>query len=285
MVKRMLFVLCGLMAVWAPPTGGVRAEPPASVRAETAVDPVAEVFAAGRVRDLLDVVVTEGGRHGLDLERSLFPGEGGRAWASAVSAIQAPEPLAALVGGILRDRLSDADARDVAAFFGTDLGRRLVSSEIAARRRMLDAIDAPEAVQGGGTVEDAQGGLFDEMVERLDLLGPNVSGGLNANLAFYRGLGDGGALRSTLGERDLIAMVWRQEPGVRHGIEGWLRSYMALAYRQFTQAELTRYMAFSESPAGRTYGAAMDAAFGSVFERTSYDLGRAAARFIAQDAT
>lgn len=264
--------------------GAARAETLVDRAEVQQVDPVARVMAAARVADLMNVVVTEGARHGMGLERSLFPGKGGGAWASAVSAIQSPERLIPMIGNALRERLSEEDATRVAAFLGGDLGARIVAREVDVRRRLLTGGGERQSMSRSSETKGDRPALIEEMIRRLDLLDSNVLGGLNANLAFYRGLGDGGALQKRLTEREMIAMVRGQEEGVRQSMMTWLRDYMTLAYQPFTEDELRRYIAFAETDAGRRYTSAMFAGFGAVFERTSYDLGQAAARFIAHEA-
>ncbi|SFI28242.1 DUF2059 domain-containing protein [Jannaschia pohangensis] len=265
--------------------GAAQAEPIPTLQAE--VDPVADVMRAAQIEALMQVVATEGARHGIRLEGSLFPGRGGGAWAKAVSVIQSPERLFSLIDETLRRELSPQDVQAVTAFLDSDLGARIIHSEVTARRHMLDvgiesgAKAASAMLLSEGT---ARAHLIEEMMTRLGLVETNVSGGLNANFAFYKGLGDGGALASRLTESEMISMVWDQESAVRDATQSWLRGYLTLAYTPFSEEELRLYIDFAETDAGRRYTAAMFAGYGRVFETTSYDLGRAAARFIAEDA-
>lgn len=240
---------------------------------------------AARIDAMAQIVATEGARHGLGLEQALFPGRGGRAWERAVSAIQSPDRLAARVAEVLEHELSPQDAAAAARFLDGDPGRRITAREVSARRRMLDG-EVEQEARSVSTMLARDGvpraALIDEMIERMDLVSVNVMGGLNANYAFYRGLGDGGALRDRLTEDEMIAMVREQEDDIRAATGVWLRSYLALAYAPLTDADLRAYVDFATGPAGRRYMGAMSAAFGTVFEETSYALGRAAATFIVQ---
>lgn len=232
---------------------------------------------AAHVDRLMQVIATEGARHGVELEASLFPGRGGAGWRRAVSAIQGPERLASIVGDALRRDLAPDDATAATAFLDSDLGRRIVAREVDARQSMLiDADSGPVSADAG------RGALIAEMIERLDLIEANVSGGLNANLAFYRGLSDGGALKKRLTEREMIAMVWQQEGQMRETASVWLQDYLNRAYAPLSDDDLRGYLAFAETVPGRRYSAALLSGFGAVFERTSYDLGRAAALYMTQ---
>jgi hypothetical protein len=257
--------------------------------------PAAEVIAAherlmraAQLEPLMQIVATEGARHGLGLEASLFPGRGGAAWGSAVAAIQAPERLTRRLSDIITAALPSDAAADVATFLSQGPGARVVAREVTARREMLDGAVEAEAkrVSAAARAErDPRAALIDEVIDALDLVAANVSGGLNANFAFYRGLGDGGALKARLTESEMLAMVWGQEETVRRSTEDWLRSYLDRAYAPLPEDDLRDYLDFAESSAGKRYFSAMFAGFGTVFEETSYELGRAAAAFmVAEDA-
>ncbi|WP_298431872.1 hypothetical protein [uncultured Jannaschia sp.] len=248
-------------------------------------DAFAQLMVAAQAEPLMQIVATEGARHGLGLEASLFPGRGGAAWRQVVSTIQAPDRLVPLLAKALRSELAPEDAAAAARFLNDGAGARVVEREIVARRQMLDSDVEAEARQASAAAFEngtARAELIGEMIQALDLVTVNVSGGLNANYAFYRGLGDGGALKSRLTESEMIAMVWAQETQVRRSIRGWLQGYLSLAYAPLSDDELRDYLAFTKTAPGRRYMSAMFQGFGSVFETTSYELGLAAAKFIAQ---
>jgi hypothetical protein len=113
-----------------------------------------------------------------------------------------------------------------------------------------------------------------------DLIEFNVAGALNANLAFYRGLSQGGAFEERLTEDQMLADVWAQEAEIRGETADWLFPYLALSYKSLSDADLASYQAFAETAAGKKLNAAVFAAFDVVFTRISLDLGRAAARRI-----
>lgn len=291
--------MTGAVAALLAMAGAALAEAPAS--ADRAAGPVAAIAASAgtpardadllytelaeltQVGPLLQIVATEGARHGLGLEESLFPGRGGAEWAGLVARIQSPERLKQILDDAFREAMREADLAAVHGFFSSDLGRRVAAREVASRRSMLDADaerDAMRASAGGGAEPiDAS---IDTLIDELDLVANNVSGGLNANYAFYRGLGDGGALRKRMTETEMLAMVWGQEPDIRRATSRWLRAHLTLAYGVLSDDEMDRYVGFMSSPEGRRYSAAMFEGFGVVFERTSYELGRAAADFMAR---
>ena len=262
----------------APRATQVRADAP---MAERLVD-------LARLGPLIQVVATEGARHGVGLEDALFPGRGGEAWARTVARIQSPERLVGALEETLAAELARPAMEAAVDFYATDLGARIAEREVTARRAMLDATveaDAMAAAELLDADQDGRAALVRELIDTLDLVTANVSGGLNANYAFYRGLGDGGAMRSRMTESEMLAMVWGQEADVRRATSKWLDAYLTLAYAPLSEEELRGYIDFVATAEGRKLSAALFTGFGRIFEETSYALGREAARFMAMQDT
>ncbi|TFL16768.1 DUF2059 domain-containing protein [Jannaschia formosa] len=263
--------------------GAARAETGAAGAVESRTIEQADLLAVTQIGSLMQIVATEGARHGLSLERSLFPGRGGEGWRREVARIQTPERLTPLIRASIGEMLRPADLEDAHDFYSSDLGQRIIGREVYARRQMLDGDVEAKAKQASATLiaaESPRAVMIDQLIETLDLISTNVSGGMNANFAFYRGLADGGAMARRLAEGEMLAMVREQEPEIRKATETWLRAYLMMAYRPFTDGELATYVDFAQTDAGKRYNAAMFEGFGRVFESTSYDLGRAAARYM-----
>jgi hypothetical protein len=234
------------------------------------------------ISPVIEVMCEEGIAYGHDMEQQMFPGKGGPGWQAAVATIYDP--------GAMRARFDAAFAKaldgsphvvEIGAFFGSDLGRRVLTLEIEARRALLDA-DVDAAAQRAYADMRASGDRriadLDAFVETNDLIESNVMGAMNANLAFYQGMADVGGLADPVPEDQMLADVWAQEPDVRAETVGWLLPYLALAYKPLSDADLAAYQDFSESAAGQAVNAALFTAFDAVFVAVSRDLGRAAAR-------
>jgi hypothetical protein len=110
-----------------------------------------------------------------------------------------------------------------------------------------------------------------------DLVESNVMGTLNSNLAFFRGMAATGGETFGMTEADMLDEVWRGEAEARDQTVDWLFPFLTLAYQPLTDAELQAYVDFSDTAAGRKVNAAMFAAFDSMFDRISEELGRAVA--------
>jgi hypothetical protein len=177
---------------------------------------------------------------------------------------------------------------DLTAFYDSDLGRRIAEGEIAARQAFLEP-GVEEAARERARLEAAEASdriaLLSEFIAVNDLVERNVSGALNSNFAFYRGLADGGAFETDIPEDLMLTEVWGQEAEIRSDTTEWLYAYQMLAYDDLSDAEMGRYIAMSETRAGQALNAALFQAFDVLFERISYDLGQAAATFIAGEDT
>lgn len=239
--------------------------------------------AAMQIGAVMEVMRQEGLDYGAALETEMFPGKGGAPWRAVVALIYDAAVMRQQFDAVFAARLADhgTDFAVMQAFFGGDLGQRIVTLELEARRALVD--DAVEQAAGVAlddmiASDDPRLAALRRFAETNDLVELNVAGALNANLAFYQGLSEGGAFGGPLDEGDMLAEVRAQEGDLRAQTETWLYAYLALAYQPLSDADLAAYQAFSETAAGKAVNAAAFAAFDQVFNRISRELGRAAAR-------
>lgn len=268
--------------------GVARAEVAATTGADVAVPAevqaqVDALLVALRIDDTIGILREEGLAYGQTLETDMFPGGGGSGWTGTVARIYDAERMRAAFTQALTAELA-AHPETIAGmveFFSSDLGQRVVELEIEARRAFLD--DATEEAAKVAWQElQAGGGPRLDALERFigvnDLVESNVSGALNANLAFYRGMDKGGAFGGEMTEDQMLSDVWAQEPEVRQSTTEWVYSYLHLAYGPLSDEDLAAYTAFSESEAGQRANRALFAAFDQVFTPISTALGVAVAR-------
>ena len=241
---------------------------------------IAELGEVLQFDSLFDVLRDEGLAHADDLADRMLPGGAGLGWDRAVDQIYDLRRVRAAFNMALRAELAKTPqhAAEIRAFFGSDLGQRVIGLEIEARRAFLDitveeaarvAADTPE------TARDPKWRQIQRLIEAGDLVEMNVAGGLSGSLAFMQGLQDSGAYGFTLPMDKLTTDVWGQEAQLRADTSSWLKAYFGLAYAPLTETELETYVAFMESPAGRHYSAALFLALDASFRRISHDLGAA----------
>lgn len=274
-----------LLAALLATTHGALVQP---VRADTVQLPGAEVSVERlselmRLEELFAVLRDEGIQNGRDLADTMFPDGGGAGWNADLARIYDANALRARFDAVLEQDLgADPIAmKGVVDFYGSDLGQRILGLEIEARRTFLDAA-AEEAAQvaadDAASAKDPRVALIRRMIEACDLLEMNVAGSMSSSLAFSQGMVESGGYGATLPPDQLTSDAWAQEEQTRADLSSWLYSYLGLAYAPLSEAELTRYVEFWESPAGQRLNAALFKGFDAVFRPVSEDLGRAAGK-------
>lgn len=249
--------------------------------AVTQADPVAALSDILQIGPVIEVMRAEGVAYGAEMAAEMFPGQDGASWQAMVAVIYDPTTMRARFDAAFRTALAGSQQVDeITRFFGSDLGQRLLTLEVEARRALLD--DAAEEAARLGYAEMQAAGVtrlqtLQAFVTANDLVDSNVSGAMNANMAFYRGMAEVGDFAEAMPEDQMLAEVWASEPDLRAETEDWLFPYLALAYKPVSDADLQTYVDFSASPAGQAANAALFAAFDVVFVALSRDLGRAAA--------
>lgn len=267
--------------------GVVRAEATAAAGAATpsaeAVAAVDALLAALRIGDTVEILREEGMDYGRTLEADMFSGSVGSGWEAQVALIYDGARMGAAFREAMIRQMADDPAAlaDIRAFFEGDLGAKVVGLEIEARRAYLDdaAEEASKVAWAEAQAEETpRVAALERFVAVNDLVDSNVSGALNANLAFYQGMAESGAFGGEMTEEQMLSDVWAQEPEVRQSTTEWVYSYLNLSYGPLSDAELAEYIAFSESEAGQKLNRALFAAYDEVFTPISRALGVAVGR-------
>ena len=251
-------------------------------------DPVDDLVKVLKLPQLFEVLRAEGLGYGAELEADLFPGAGGARWKERVEAIHDAGRMTVLAEQELRRSLGaeTGSVKRMLAFFGSEGGQRIIELELAARRAFLDAGLREAAEERFHRLERDHAprlGQIRALVEINDLIEQNVAGGLNASLAFYRGMLAGGGIDGSLPEDEMMADLWAQEPAIREETLAWVFPYLTLAYQPLSDAELQGYIDFSAGPEGQQLNTALFSAFEVVFGGVSEALGRSAAEFLISE--
>jgi len=270
-------LLC--LALVLPAPAPARAQAPATAD-ETAAVQLIEVM---RLDDIVSIMRREGLAYGADLDRDVLAGRGGAEWHDRVAAIYDEARMMSVMTTAMADELQQEEAAIAAAleFFGSDLGRQILSLEISAREAMLDdAVDDAARASAGRLLAERgeRYELLSAFIAANDLMEQNVVGALNASLAFYLAFVEAGALPFEMPEQDVMADIWATEPEVRNETRDWLYAFLGMAYAPLSTEELARYTAFSATPEGQTLNRALFAGFDAMFLSVSVELGRAAGR-------
>ena len=242
------------------------------------------LFKVLSINETVEIMRNEGLTYGSTLRDDLFPGRGGEAWDSEVDRIYAYDAMLEEVREGLARSLQDADVEAITAYFQTDLGREIIELELAARRELADAeVEARAQVFYRDMVleQDSRIDLLEEFVIANDLVEANVVGAMNSNFAFYKGLAKGKAEGFQISEAEMLEDVWSQEQDIRNETSDWIYGYLVMAYGPLKDEEVQAYVAFSRTEEGRAVNQALFDAFDPMFVEISFQLGLAAARYMA----
>jgi hypothetical protein len=244
------------------------------------------ILDALRMQQLLQVMQQEAVAASTDMAAQMVPEPGVAAFRTRVTAINDPDRLVEAMAEDFSEELSPEDIDAILTFLNSEQGSRIVGLELSAREALLDPdIEAmsTDMLDERRAAADPRLGMIERFVEVNDLVDANVIGAMNANAAFLRGMGDGGDMTAP-DDAEIAARVWSQESEIRASTEDWVYSFLLLAYQPLSDADLSAYIAFSESPAGQALNRALFSAFDNVFVMTSRETGEALARTIwAQD--
>jgi hypothetical protein len=239
-----------------------------------------------RLDALFAVIAEEGAKGGRDIDAAMLGGTGGAGWTEAVARAYDPAALRAAYEAAVIPALAANPGAEAAAldFFGSDLGQRIVTLEIEARRTLLDDVARETAevrAEKMGESRDPRLRLIRSMVEAGDMIELGTAATLSSYLAFNEGMAATGPAGLAGAPEDLSAEVYAQQAQVRADTTTWIITFMVLAYAPLSDAELEAYVDFAESPGGRAFNAALFAAFDQVMTPVSRAVGEAAGRRLA----
>lgn len=234
--------------------------------------------------ELMQILSEEGIEQSQDLQAEMFPGRGGVGWAATANRIYAPERLERIFRDAFAAALEDNDMASVLEFYEGETGSKIARLEIDARRAIMSEDVENAAREAFQQIEDdgsPRVDLLETFADLNDLVDRNVTGALNASLAFYRGLASGDGF--DMSEEQMLGEVWGQEADIREDTTGWIFGYMTFAYETLSDDELRAYVDMAGTEAGGDLNRALFAGFDAVFLDVSYALGQATARFSVGD--
>ncbi|ETX13108.1 ribosomal protein L21 [Roseivivax halodurans JCM 10272] len=254
-----------------------------AVATPSLAEPVDDLMQALSVGRVVEVMREEGLSYADELAGDMMPSGADEEWRETAERIYDAERMEQAVRAGFAESLGETDLQPLVDFFSSDLGARVIELEIEAREAMVDPAVEEAARERYRDIAGDGGPRLEQLeafVAANDLIEQNVTGALNASLAFYRGLGAGGALE--IPEDEMLADVWSQEPGTREDTTEWLYAYLLMAYEPLSEDELGRYVDLSQSEEGEALNRALFAGFNDMYNEISYAMGLAAARQMAQ---
>jgi hypothetical protein len=245
-----------------------------AVNIETAADLYAAAAVRDQVRASLDTMPAK--------IRQMFAGDS----AAGLTAPQLDAVTAAAKRGFrivvfeppaLSAFASNLDAPTVKkslAFLASDVGQRMVAADLALAR--LDEKDVDKVMSG--EVKLASTPERDALTKKLEAETEATDSAVEVYLRIGRALAVGTAIGSGMdpiaaGDRASKAATPAEVQDLRKNLQEPLLRYLAYGYRDLSNADLTRLSEFLESPAGKRYVAAYNAAMSAGFDAMSQRCG------------
>ncbi|WP_323781924.1 hypothetical protein [Thalassovita sp.] len=228
---------------------------------------------------MFEVMRDEGLAYSDELADEMLPGGTGPGWQGIARRIHDPEKMRMIVKAEFLASFGDADAAPLLEFFASETGQRIVELEVQTRRAFLnDAISdqALEAFHDRQEPYDPHLRAISDYIEANQLVEYNVSGALNSNFMFYRGLVEGDAFAMT--EEDILREVWTGEDATRADTRDWLYSFLMVAYAPLSVETIGAYVELSKTAEGQALNRALFAGFDEMYKAISLSLGMALAR-------
>ncbi|KUJ86006.1 hypothetical protein AVO45_03280 [Ruegeria marisrubri] len=245
---------------------------PCAAMADETVDRLAHAL---RLEEVVEILREEGLRYGQDLDQQLLENSGGVLFEDRVRQIYSPAFMSESLRTALRDGLTKSQREQASLFFESELGQTIIALENSARR----AISDPEVLEmAKARYEESDRSssfylLVDEYVRVNDLVQQNFEGGLVADFLFFQGMVEG---RGALGDEGaMISSMLANEDARRKETEDWLFSFLMMAYRPLSDADMRESIAFSRTDAGRSLNEALFDGFDKMYVRMHYELGHA----------
>ncbi|MBM9595509.1 DUF2059 domain-containing protein [Roseitranquillus sediminis] len=237
-----------------------------------------------RLDELAAIMAEEGQAYGDDLAEQLFEGGGGPSWDAFVAEQYDPERLIRQIRPMFASALDAAGSDDLEAFYGSDLGQRIVENELEARVAFLDEEveeAAYEMADAQASADPERSALIEEFIEVNDLVEANVAAALTYSYAFNLGLVDGEAFEGSMTAADALAETWTQEDAIRADNRRWLVAQLSMAFTPLSDEEIREYIEISRSPQGQALNTAFFTAFEPALTDIARALGEGVARFMA----
>jgi hypothetical protein len=229
---------------------------------------------------LLSILATEAIESGSDVDRDFLNGEGGDFFRETVTRLNDPKRLAPKLEAIYTESMTETQRDSVALFFESDLGQRIIDLELSAREAMIDAeVEAAvkERVAGSGVPP-----LVQQLIDESRLVERNTEDSLGIVKEFFLGIRSAGQDELTPGQIDAIVEESRAE--VEADTREWLGAFLTLSYSPLSDDELSTYLEFWRTDAGRAFDEALFAAFRQIIGENSFAVGQLVGRLqLSQD--
>ena len=204
------------------------------------------------------------------------------AWDLAASTVFVPSEMIGEVVVHLDETLKQGDLEAAVDFYQSDLGRLVTEMEVKAQAPGM----AQEADARGAEIladlierEDDRLEAYTGLIEALGALDSGVVTAMNLNFAIYDGMSRSGRLPYQLSEAEILNLVSSQQEKMRSQIRNQLYISFAYTYRDLSDEDLAKYVAFLISDTGRAVYGSLELSMERVLSQRARDFGGKLAEF------
>jgi hypothetical protein len=195
-------------------------------------------------------------------------------WAIATEDGFNADRLAAAAEAQMAGKFTDAELRELYAYFSSPLGRKVAALEIAEAGS--DYTEAREAegdrIWSDMAAKDPERlALYNRMIDGLDAV--DFAEVLALNMAYGMMTGLFAEAGVPVTSEATLALIKSATADLRQSAEKGVRASVALTYRDLPNDELEKHVAFLETPAGARYYEVSLQAFDHVLSKEARDFG------------
>jgi hypothetical protein len=181
-----------------------------------------------------------------------------------------PEKLRPAVAAVLAERLTAEDAQDALAWLATDLGTRITKLEEASTaqarpERPTELLDA---------LPPERRAVYARLAQALHSGDVGATMMINVAYGLAYGIRIAAPQVNTQDPEQLRKQLVAMRPLLVAKVQEQTMASFAITYATLTDAELERYAAFAETPAGQRYHAASSIALDTALSAAAVDVGR-----------
>lgn len=239
---------------------------------------IAALMQVLKVPETIEIMQDEGALYGGQIARDMIPDIDPEHWSKVIEKIYDDAKMHDVIEAGFANALEGTDLAPIMEYLQSEEAVEIVALELSARRAFLDPETETEAADRWlelSAQDDELVGQVEGLIDDSDLVEHNVMGTLNADLMFYSGLNEGGAIE--MSEDEILADVWAGEDELRRSTREWLQSFLMMSYQPLEPDVLDGYAAFWRTPEGRDLNRAIFVAFDQMYEDLAYLLGLAIA--------
>ncbi|MBC8050724.1 MAG: DUF2059 domain-containing protein [Chitinophagales bacterium] len=198
------------------------------------------------------------------------------AWNDAADAAFQPGKVLPRIAETLNGVFTQAEHDEIAAFYDSPLGARIVQFEKdgSSFKKQAEVTAYAQSLTSDPGKYASRMALYHQLDEAAGLTKISISIAMNMGIAIQAGMVAWGKLPMELSFDDIKREAEKQRPAISQQMAGALYASMAYIYKDVSQEDMLVYINFAKSPAGAKFMAAYFAAVDLALTEAGRDFGK-----------